>query len=80
MDSSLVEKFKELENAVLENERRLSELKGRLTSEEEAKRTLLAKLKKEYKISSEEQLQKTIDQLETALVSKMQEISNVLEG
>lgn len=80
MDSQLVEKYKQLETAVSENERRLSELKGRLSSEEEAKKGILAKLKKEYKISSEDQLIKTINQLEAALVGKMQEIETALEG
>lgn len=80
MDSQLVEKYKKIENAVRENERRLNELRGRLNSEEEAKKSLLLKLKQEYKITSEAQLQKTIKQLESALTEKMQEISNVLEG
>lgn len=80
MDSQLVEKYKRIENAVLETERKLSEFKGRLSSEQEAKKSLMLKLKSEYKIASEEQLQKTIEQLESALNEKMQDISSVLEG
>jgi hypothetical protein len=78
MDVDVEVQFKKMQQMIIDNEKKLSELKGRLDAAKSSKNEILSNLRKEYNIDSVEKLDETIEQLTSVITEKMNELKTTL--